>query len=550
MGIEDALPSPDASSPSGKGALRLPFVVFGFVEVTALPVLLHTGQKRWFYGDDWFFLVFTTKGGLRTALETNSYGHWMTIPILAYRLLWWLFGLRHFTAFLLLVIVLHLTTAALLRAVMRRCGAGPWISTIAASMLVFFGPGAYDILLPVQITFDAALVFGLTHLLLVDHDGKVDRRDVVGLVCGLAGLMCSNVSIAMVATVGLAVLLRRGWRPALLHTVPLGAIYIAWWSIYAGRAHHLVGQRAPVSRLVPFIWKGLRTTFEELGHFPIVGLLLAAIFVVGLAIAWTQITGISRRRSTAAAALVGGAVIFIGSAGLLRASPSITHDSRYASRYVYISAAMLLPALAVATTALIRRWRRLAPIATIALIVGLPGNYHALNAFVANGANFPRKYKHSFLVLAHSPVLRRLPPRLSVPPASSPGEPSVRWLIAGVESGRIPNVGGNVTSKESATAALTLSLSRLVIDARPRRCRRIVDSVVLQKGDQIVAARGAFDLVYVADNGTTSAPWHVFTPQRFQAFTEPLSLRIRRRPIQQGAIAARCTLPHPANSRP
>ena len=34
-------------------------------------------------------------------------------------------------------------------------------------------------------------------------------------------MMCSNVSIALVTAVGIAVLVRRGWRVALLHTVPL-----------------------------------------------------------------------------------------------------------------------------------------------------------------------------------------------------------------------------------------------------------------------------------------------------------------------------------------
>ena len=543
MSIEDAVPSPELSSRPSRVASRLPLVVFGVVEATAIPVLLHAGNKRWFFGDDWFFLASTTRGGLRTVLKTNTYGHWMTLPILAYRFLWWLFGLRHFTAFLLLVILLHLATAALLRAVMRRCGAGPWISTIAASMLVFFGAGASDILQPFQITFDGALVFGLTHLLLADHDGRLNRRDVAGLVCGLAGLMCSNVSIAMVATVGLAVLLRRGWRAALFHTVPLGAIYIAWWSIYARSAHGLLGKRASIGELVRYVWKGVRVTFEALGHFPVVGLLLAAIFVVGLILAWTRGSGISRRRSAAAAALVGGAVIFIASAGLLRASPAITPaaQSGYVSRYVYVSAAMLLPALAVAVTALVRRRRWLAPITAVALLVGLPGNFHALTAY---GASFPRHYEHGFLVLAHSPVARRVPPFLRVPPGASPGYMDAGWLVAGVESGRIPDLGRHASPQESASAALTLSLSRYLIDARPRRCRPIANSVVLQRGDQIAATSGAFDLVSDAGAGVTSAPWHVVAPQRFQAFTGPLSLRIERYPAQQGAGVKRCTLVH------
>ena len=38
-----------------------------------------------------------------------------------------------------------------------------------------------------------------------------------------------GVSVTLVAVVGLAVLIKRGWRMALVHTVPLGAIFGLWW---------------------------------------------------------------------------------------------------------------------------------------------------------------------------------------------------------------------------------------------------------------------------------------------------------------------------------
>ena len=91
-----------------------------------------------------------------------------------------------------------------------------------------------DILWPFQITYVGALVFGLTHLLLADHDGPFDRRDWLGLAAGAAGLMCSGVAIAMVVAVGVATLIRRGVRIAAVHTVPLGVAYVIWLSTMAG----------------------------------------------------------------------------------------------------------------------------------------------------------------------------------------------------------------------------------------------------------------------------------------------------------------------------
>ena len=43
--------------------------------------------------------------------------------------------------------------------------------------------------------------------------------------------MCSGVSLVMVAVVGLAVLIRRGWKAAAFQTVPLAAMYGTWYLV-------------------------------------------------------------------------------------------------------------------------------------------------------------------------------------------------------------------------------------------------------------------------------------------------------------------------------
>src|SRR5262249_41669374 len=147
--------------------------------------------------------------------------HWSTIPILSYRLLFTLFGLHHYALYQVPVIILHLTAAALLLIVMRRAAVNPWIAVTAASTFALFRSGWFNIVRAFQFGFTGALVLGLVHLLLADHAGKVDWRDWLGLLAGLAGLMTAGVAVTMVIVVGLAVLMRRGWRVALLHTAPL-----------------------------------------------------------------------------------------------------------------------------------------------------------------------------------------------------------------------------------------------------------------------------------------------------------------------------------------
>ena len=60
---------------------------------------------------------------------------------------------------------------------MRRAGVGPWTATIVAAVFVLFGPGEENIVWAFQFTFVGAIMFGLVHLILSDHDGPVDRRD-------------------------------------------------------------------------------------------------------------------------------------------------------------------------------------------------------------------------------------------------------------------------------------------------------------------------------------------------------------------------------------
>ena len=126
---------------------------------------LHVGRHQWFLVDEWVFLTNTGFGPHDLLAPYNA--HWTTLPILAYRSLFALAGLRSYVPYQLVTIGLHLGTAALLRVIMRRVGVGPWIATLAASLFVFFGAGAQNVLWAFQMTFVGALVLGLVSLVLL-----------------------------------------------------------------------------------------------------------------------------------------------------------------------------------------------------------------------------------------------------------------------------------------------------------------------------------------------------------------------------------------------
>src|SRR5207248_1827286 len=131
-----------------------PLALGGFmvVEAAALSLWLVLGRSQWFFSDEWDFLAGRTAGDFGDLFNPHD-NHWSTLPILVYRLLWWLVGLRSYLPYLVFVVLLHLTAAALLRAVMRRAGVGPWISTAAASLFALFGAGYGDIVWAFQIGF-------------------------------------------------------------------------------------------------------------------------------------------------------------------------------------------------------------------------------------------------------------------------------------------------------------------------------------------------------------------------------------------------------------
>jgi hypothetical protein len=437
---------------------------FVAVQLVAIPLLLSWGNKWWFWADDWDFLAARTGGNLGDLFRAH-YQHWTTLPILAYRLLWWIFGIRTYVPYQLLVILGHLAVAALLRVVMVRTGVRPWMATLAAGVFVFFGAGAENILIAFQITFVGSLVFGLGQLILADHDGPVNKRDWFALGSGLLGLMCSGVGIAMTAVVAIAMLLRRGWRIALLQTGPLAVAYILWSQLSPpGHAAARYKSQTPV-QVVKFVGIGIGTIFGRLTHVPYLGLALAAVAIVGFWLAVRR-DGVRRLRRGYAVpvALIAGALLFLVLTGVVRSGQPALFAAQHnigpgrarQSRYVYVVVAMALPALAIAADAIARRWRLMTIPIIVLLLAGLPGNIHDLRVYTNESSVARARTRTQILIAARVPLAHRLPKDTS--PAPFQGL-TLGWLVASVPSGRIPKPA-NAGAKAYATETLALGMRR------------------------------------------------------------------------------------------
>jgi hypothetical protein len=503
-------PAPDRSVPGrgdrGRPTDTAPGVaawVFAVGEAVALAFYLWVGRGIWFNGDEWDFLTNRSAGSLHDLFTPHSQ-HWSTLPILVYRFWWQVIGLRSYTPYLASVVVLHLAVAALLRTVMRRSGVSAWVATTAALVFAFFGSGYFDIIYGFQIGFCGALAFGLVFLLAADHDGPFGRRDLWGLLAGLASLMCSGVGVTMVVVVAAAVLMRRGWRMALAHALPLAAVYLIW---FAWIGHIGYPPAATPGQVVHFAATAAASTFSALGHGTIVGVLLAALLVAGGTLAWKDTAPDRRRRQLAApVGLLVGAVVFAVVTGAGRGAPplGVSTGDVAASRYLHVIAALSITALAVAADAVIARWRYATPVVLAVLLVGVPGNIAVAVAHGRDNRATAAFFRPFILTLPRLPVATVIPPATHPDPYFDPVM-TMSWLLAGVAQGRIPSPPATVTARDRATWTLGLALQPTKHRAPSCADDLLPTTLTVERGDTLTVSRGAA-VTLVASPTLRSAP--------------------------------------------
>ncbi len=526
---------PQTSEPSA-------LTVFFLAEFVAFVFYLAISRQMWFYLDEWDFLANRTAFNLGDLFRAHN-EHWVTIPVLTYRALWWVFGLRSYLPYQVVIVVLHLAAALLVRTVMRRVGVRPWTATIVACVLVFFGSGYQNIVLPFQMTLVGSLVFGLIQLLAATHDRpdmtKVDRRDGYALAAGCCALMCSGVGVAMVIAVGVAVLLLRGWRLALVHTVPLAAVYLTW---YAAIGHlGFTGYHAGIGQILSFVRTFVAATFGAIGHIRGVGPLLAVLLVGGLIVAYRPLDWSGFRRQAALpVGLMAGALALLAITGFGRAGLGTFQEK---SRYLHLVAAMILPALGVAADAVMRRFPKLTVVVVALVVVGIPGNLNVIlnymnKPIVTNQVD----YKQMMLSLPYVPTAKEVPAGVK-PEQELAHFVTIGWLRSGAASGRIPKPSTISTDNEA------MDTLRLSFEQGPGRrapddlCVDIAHQhlFTLAKGQQLVlrAPSGKVQFAPVTGGTYDTYPFRAITPAG-SIFTavRPVTFRTAAEPSVYGQLCA------------
>jgi hypothetical protein len=447
----------------------------------AVPVLLWFGRDQWFFLDEWAFFVHRELGDVSSMLEPHN-GHWVTLPAVFYRVNFRLFGIDSYLPYQLPLVLVHVGIVALLWLTMRRLGVRPAIAALTALPFAFFGAGSTNIVFAFQIALTGALFCGLAQLLLADHDPPTDRRDAIGVAFGLVGIMCSAVGVPLVIGVAVAVLIRRGWRPALLHAVPLGVVYIAWYISFASGRSNREYYFGP--RTVSFVAEMGRGAFVGLGQSGAVGLALAASAAIGV-VASVRLAYIDRQRAPVAvvAALLVSFLAFgwftaIGRVDIFGVVSAATE------RYAYVAAALFLPLVALGAEYLAQRWLVLGLVPVALLAIGLPGNVDGLR----DRPPYSLGSRNAVVAVAHSDLLDQLPPdtALLAPEGYRDVAPTAGWLRSTVADGRL-SAPEHLTAQQTMNADLTIALVQGGA-VNERECPVLAGTprVRVDRGDRIV----------------------------------------------------------------
>jgi hypothetical protein len=244
------------------------------------------------------------------------------------------------------LIAVILAVVHMLWRVLLRVGVHPAYATAVALIFAVLAVGWENRSTPFQIAIIGPVALGFGALLLMPERGSFDRRDVAIWVLLVLGLMCSGVGVTMTIVVGLAALLRRGWRVA-AEVVSVPAVVYAIWFVTEGTQgpRNTVALSTALRDLPGFIWDGLTAALSGLTRIPGSGPVVLVLLVAWLV--WR-----ARPRTEPwplVLALALGAVASMSLTGLRRAG--VNAD---ASRYVDIVVVLLLPALALATQDVVR----------------------------------------------------------------------------------------------------------------------------------------------------------------------------------------------------
>jgi hypothetical protein len=311
-------------------------------------MVLATNTNQWFFADEWEFIARRSRPAglgdtIRMYLRPHN-EHWSTLPLLVYRAIFGVVGLKAYWPYLIVHLAAHVGLALLLARRFRADRARVPVVLLTTAIFLFLGSGSENILWAFQTAWIAALAFCLIGLEIVDRAAQHQSlgRSSVGWLwlVGIAALMCAGTGVSSVVAMCLSVLLRFGWRKAVLvGSVP--GVVMAVWLLSFGRDN----TSEPVSwgyspyRVGGYAWRALVGMIDRTTGFAGLGVLVVVALVVGTL---HRSSDLVREHASSLSLAVAG--IFFS---VLVALGRVRFDDPEASRYSYVLFVFFVPLLMV-----------------------------------------------------------------------------------------------------------------------------------------------------------------------------------------------------------
>lgn len=347
--------------------------IFVAMAALAFVVILFAGHGLTFAADEWAFINQRQGWDLGTFMVPHN-EHWSAVPILIYKLLLATIGLRSYLPYQVVLVALHLVTAAALYQLIKH-EADRLIALAAGGLFLFFGAGAEDLIWPAQIGWNASMAAGALALVLATRPRSF-IRDISLAVLLMVAVASSGVGLFFVPVVALAILLTPQRVVRLWVLVPAGLAYAAWFVAYG---HQAIGSGIldpdHLQQLPAFMLHGVGSSFGwVLGWGSDAGAIVA--ITVALASLWRLLGP----RPVLVGAVLGfvGLIVQFVLTGLTRVQFGI--DNAGSPRYLYTGAffVLLIVTSWVATQRPALRGRRQLAVLSAVLAVALVANAFAL----------------------------------------------------------------------------------------------------------------------------------------------------------------------------
>lgn len=390
MSNPDPQPAEKAAKPkiehSRLGEVRYPpsMAILIALSILVFAGVLYLTSYKNFYYDEWDFISTARPWNLNVLLLAHN-EHWSTIPILIWKVLFVVVGIRSHIPYEAALLVAHVATVLLLFTLVRR-RSGDLPALGAAIILLVFGTGGTDIVWAFQIGFVGSVAFGLLALVLLEGDVHFPRL-LAASAALLCSVMCSSVGLAFVSAVAVQLLMERRRRRYLLVLVVPVLAFGAWFVAFGAGLPGSPGAPCPtclptgfgadvhrgpitvgfVANLATFVTSGLQATAAGILGFRGGGVVLLPILGVVVALHWYAQRRIAAWQMGATAGLLGWFTL-VGLGRSQQGAGAVADP-----HYLYIGAVFLLPLLVDAASALPWRMQWRLAITTL-LAVAVVGN--------------------------------------------------------------------------------------------------------------------------------------------------------------------------------